>query len=588
MASIFEEMMTANQKLTESAYPELRRSRMKRSECRKICCKNLKVESRQFFEDNDLDELETQFEIADEATPDEVVLVIDPEIADDQEIPEDAAEEMVGDFVYKCPVCGSNYVCDCDAEEGVTEGIDVDEFGVPVECPICGDDADQILVGEIAPADEAEGDEVDPPLQEPVDEEEVEETEEVFEEDLDISVATDDEGNVDSVTVTQDDEVVVDETVEDEEEITDDEVIEESHEIDICPKCHKDLAHCECKTEDLGSDIGKYQKWVDYDMKRYGKISKKTNDLIKKAGLQVVKDKYGDYEVITGKSECVTEDYDNEFVDDCEVCDTADVLVPDTEIAVDNNDTPQVVVTNSDVELVLDDAKFESMMTKMIRENYKGNPSFKIQKVSSKGSKFKVEYIVRNGKKSVKGTLVGEGFNPNKRVMSIAFKDRSGVFTESKKLAPIMRVEFMNLRGRVVPTKLKYDYKVKVNESIYRVTGSVNNNKRVESKQLRESESDERVVAQDIVDTLLGNGIDCFVDGKNLYANISNKELTYILTREFGEPTYRGNNLPMWRPELGVKFWIGSATVDGEQFSLISGLNFMAIPGVPDYDEYYI
>ena len=49
----------------------------------------------------------------------------------------------------------------------------------------------------------------------------------------------------------------------------------------------------------LGLDLRKYQKWVDYDMKRYGKISDKTNEDLKKAGLKVVKDKYGEYQVIS-------------------------------------------------------------------------------------------------------------------------------------------------------------------------------------------------------------------------------------------------------------------------------------------------
>lgn len=45
------------------------------------------------------------------------------------------------------------------------------------------------------------------------------------------------------------------------------------------------------------------QKWVDYDMVRYGKISNKTNDLIKKAGFQIIKDDHGDYEVTAGHFE---------------------------------------------------------------------------------------------------------------------------------------------------------------------------------------------------------------------------------------------------------------------------------------------
>ena len=45
------------------------------------------------------------------------------------------------------------------------------------------------------------------------------------------------------------------------------------------------------------------QKWIDYDMIRYGKISNKTNALVKKAGFQIIKDDHGDYEVTAGHFE---------------------------------------------------------------------------------------------------------------------------------------------------------------------------------------------------------------------------------------------------------------------------------------------
>lgn len=43
------------------------------------------------------------------------------------------------------------------------------------------------------------------------------------------------------------------------------------------------------------------QKWIDYDMKHYGKISERTNEIIKRAGFQIIKDDHGDYEVTAGK-----------------------------------------------------------------------------------------------------------------------------------------------------------------------------------------------------------------------------------------------------------------------------------------------
>ena len=63
--------------------------------------------------------------------------------------------------------------------------------------------------------------------------------------------------------------------------------------------------------ENIGSDIAEYQKWVDYDMKKYGRISSLTNHKVRKAGLKIVKDKYGDYEVIA--DEPIREDLEREF-----------------------------------------------------------------------------------------------------------------------------------------------------------------------------------------------------------------------------------------------------------------------------------
>lgn len=57
----------------------------------------------------------------------------------------------------------------------------------------------------------------------------------------------------------------------------------------------------ECLTE--SADISKYQKWVDFDMEKYGKISAVTMRNIRKAGFSVVKDQYGEYEVIANRKD---------------------------------------------------------------------------------------------------------------------------------------------------------------------------------------------------------------------------------------------------------------------------------------------
>lgn len=56
------------------------------------------------------------------------------------------------------------------------------------------------------------------------------------------------------------------------------------------------------------------QKWVDYDMKRYGKISDRTNRLVNKAGFQILKDDHGDYEVAAGKFESMNEESEEKWV----------------------------------------------------------------------------------------------------------------------------------------------------------------------------------------------------------------------------------------------------------------------------------
>lgn len=56
-------------------------------------------------------------------------------------------------------------------------------------------------------------------------------------------------------------------------------------------------------------DLTEYQKWVDYDMRKYHKISDNTMNKIKKAGLSVVKDQYGEYEVIADRPDSDSESF---------------------------------------------------------------------------------------------------------------------------------------------------------------------------------------------------------------------------------------------------------------------------------------
>ena len=123
-----------------------------------IPCNHIRLESltkfRKFLESDGEDEAP---DAADDYTPnDDVVVIVDPEDADapeDVAEAEDAAEELIGQHVCKCSICGANYVTDKD----ITEDLETEEE----ECPVCGEVGEQILVGEIVDADEMSGDDED-------------------------------------------------------------------------------------------------------------------------------------------------------------------------------------------------------------------------------------------------------------------------------------------------------------------------------------------------------------------------------------------------------------------------------------------
>lgn len=264
MSSIFEDLMLQNSTvsnpidLTESV------SKKKTESVKKFNLSKFKVESRRVLESENFDELDKQFAVDPENSEDsEVVLVIDPEVNADEELPEDAAEQAIGDYVYKCPVCGSNYLCNCDGS--MEESVEVDENGVPTECPICGDDADQILVGEIAPVEGAgeEKKELDPVEPEDAEDneeklgtEEKEEEPEVQEESLKLEESPKEEIQ-ESVDVHVADNGAT--TVVTAEANTDNVPAEEPTPVDpdVCPVCANDPCTCgdldfdECRFESL-------------------------------------------------------------------------------------------------------------------------------------------------------------------------------------------------------------------------------------------------------------------------------------------------------------------------------------------------
>jgi hypothetical protein len=113
----------------------------------------IKLESLKRFLEADDEDAEELDATADYTPDDDVVLVIDPDM---EEVPEDtdeaidAAEDLVGQHVCKCAICGANYVTDAE----ITEEVEIEDQ----ECPVCGETGDQIVVGVITPTDELSDD----------------------------------------------------------------------------------------------------------------------------------------------------------------------------------------------------------------------------------------------------------------------------------------------------------------------------------------------------------------------------------------------------------------------------------------------
>lgn len=188
-----------NQVLRQSDAKKTEKKSVKESVSKKKISKKLsniplnkiKLESVSMFKEA---EGEEEVDVTLDYTPDDdIVLVVDPdmdEVPEDTEEAVEAAEDLIGDHICKCAICGANYVTD----EELTEDLEVED----AVCPVCGEEGEQIVVGVITATDEV-SDEDSAELDD-VDTEEAEEEE------------------VEDVSDDEDEEVFDDETFEEEEE----------------------------------------------------------------------------------------------------------------------------------------------------------------------------------------------------------------------------------------------------------------------------------------------------------------------------------------------------------------------------------
>lgn len=167
--------------------------------------------------------------------------------------------------------------------------------------------------------------------------------------------------------------------------------------------------------EDLGDDVSKYQRWVDYDMKRYGKISDKTKSYLDRAGLEVVKDDHDDYEVIAkdeGLSESLNEVEVKTDTDKIKI--SSETITKDDEMAIPVTDdtkdeiiaggeeegTEDEIVADDEEEDTVDDIEefdeesFDELSESYLKKVYSNVDGYKTSNVSFNKSGLCVEGII--------------------------------------------------------------------------------------------------------------------------------------------------------------------------------------------------
>lgn len=154
--------------------------------------------------------------------------------------------------------------------------------------------------------------------------------------------------------------------------------------------------------EDLGDDVAKYQRWVDYDMKRYGKISDKTKSYLDRAGLEVVKDDHKDYEVIA-KDEGLTESLEEVEVktDTDKIKISSETITKDDEMAIPvTDDTREEIIADGEKEDAVDDIEefdeesFDELSESYLKKVYNNVDGYKTSNVSFNKSGLCVEGVI--------------------------------------------------------------------------------------------------------------------------------------------------------------------------------------------------
>lgn len=362
-------------------------------------------------------------------------IIVDP----DAETEEEVQDSYEGDVILKCAICQQ------DIFKKPEEVIINDELGIAnetEECPYCHSIEGFKVIGQVAPFVES-------------DKETEEDTETIEVNDTEIDNKED-------------------------AEVKEDNTEDTTFDLDEALGIKKDLKESD---KPAATSIEDAQKWVDYDMKKYGRISAKTNKLVKKAGFQIIKDDHGDYEVTAGQFEACKEDIKEDF-------EKVDIETDKEKMSMTAEENGKITVTTEpkenseemiaplDLEVedkfeVVDEPKeedestidididefdedtFDELGEKYLKRVYENVRSFKTTQGKIKGNSIKLEGVItfKSGKVG-KTSFIFEGKSATKN-KEVVFEGLNTNFARGKK-AFILKGNIQD--KKLVCESLTYNY----------------------------------------------------------------------------------------------------------------------------------
>lgn len=218
----------------------------------------------------------------------------------------------------------------------------------------------------------------------------------------------------------------------------------------------EDLAELKRVDESFAAnDLAKYQEWVDFDMKKYGRISEITQSKLDKAGLEVVKDDHGDYEVIAKEN-------NGKAINEC--ANSVEVKTEDQKIEITQEEGKTVVEVSTENEEAeedtydeFDEVAFDELCEGYLKRVYENVESFKTSKGAVNGKEIALEGVITftSGKKASTTFLFESA--PKTKSGKLKFIGENKQLTENKAFTLTAHAEGKKL----CLESLNYKYSVK-------------------------------------------------------------------------------------------------------------------------------